>query len=172
MQINAGDILVASKEMDDEYFANSVILISAVNTQAIVGFIINRKSIMPVSELFNDLDDFHKTLKRQIYIGGPVEEDSLHMIALSNVGGKEIVSGVRMGGHFNSVEEMLSSDEQQNRLMLGYTAWGLQQLQEEIKEGSWLVYKNIHIPDIFFEIDNENMLTTETATKILGTPKI
>lgn len=170
MQINTGDILVASETMNDDYFDNCVILISGINAEAVVGFIINRKSIMPVSELFNDLDDYYKTLKRQVFIGGPVDEDTLHMISLSNIGGKEIVSGVRLGGHFNTVEEMLNSDEQRNRLILGYTAWGTEQLQDEIKEGSWLVYKNIHIPDLFFEIDNQNMLTTETAVKVLGKP--
>lgn len=168
MQINAGDILVASKEMNDDYFSNSVILIAAKDANSVVGFIINRKSTMPVCELFDNLDDFYKKLKRQIYIGGPVEEDSLHMIAFSSIGGQEIIPGLRMGGHFESVEEMLASDERQNRLMLGYTAWGLQQLQDEIREGSWKLYKNANIFDIFFEIDNDNMLTSEVALKILG----
>jgi putative transcriptional regulator len=168
MKINAGDILVASKEMNDEYFGNSVILISAVSPQAVVGFIINRKSTMPASELFDNLDDFYKNLRREVFIGGPVEDNSLHMIAYSSIGGQEIIPGLRMGGHFETVEEMLGSDERQNRLMLGYTAWGPEQLQGEISDGSWKLYKNANVFDVFFEIDNGNMLTSEVAMKILG----
>jgi putative transcriptional regulator len=168
MQINPGDILVASPTMNDEYFDNSMILISAVNAQAVVGFIINRASTMPVSELFDNLDEYHRKINRRVFIGGPVEESTLHMIALGNVGGKEIVPGVRMGGRWNSVEEMLSSDEDENRLILGYTAWGVLQLQDEIRGGSWLVYKNVHISDVFLEIDNGNMLTSQSASNILG----
>jgi len=168
IQINSGDLLVASREMNDIYFKNSVILITAINAHAVVGFIINRMATMPVNELFDTLDDFYKTFKRRIFIGGPVEENSLHLVALANSGGKEVVPGVRMGGRWNNIEEMLISDERENRLTLGYTAWGVEQLQNEIRGGSWYVYKNMPIADVFFEIDAGNMPTSESAVSILG----
>ena len=168
MLIKPGDLLVASLEMNDDFFDNSVILISAINVHAVVGFIINRPSTMPVTELFDNLDNFYKTLKRRVFIGGPVEENTLHLIAFSQFGGKEIVPGVRMGGSFSSVEEMLNSDERQNRLILGYTAWGVEQLNNEIRNGHWLVYKNTPISDVFWEIDAGNMPTSQSAVSILG----
>jgi len=167
--VKAGDLLVASPQMDDDFFNDSVILISAVNAEAVVGFIINRPISMPVSELaFENLDDFYKTLKRRVFIGGPVDESSLHLIAMSDFGGKEIVPGIRMGGNFNCAEEMLNSDERQNRLTLGYTAWGVEQLKGEIRNRDWIVYPNASIADVFWEIDSGNMSTSKSAMAILG----
>lgn len=167
MNINAGDLLVASPEMDDEYFTDSVILITLLNKQAVVGFIINKPTTMPAGELFDNLDDCYKTFKRRYFVGGPVEETYLNSLTLSDFGGYEVIPGIRMGGRFDNIWELLNSDEYENRLILGYTGWGVQQLQREISDGSWLVYKNIAIDKIFDEIDNQNMLTSQSAIAVL-----
>jgi putative transcriptional regulator len=168
MQISAGDILVASPEMSDKYFKDAVIFIAAIDPNAVAGFILNRSTTMPASELFDNLDDYYKKLRRRMFVGGPVEESTLHLIALGHFGGKEIIPGLRLGGHWDSIEEMLSSNEYENRLFLGYCGWTLDQLRGEIRTGCWLVFQNASILEIFNEIDNGNMPTSQSAIAILN----
>jgi len=166
--VKQGDLLVASPEMDDPYFKDSIILVAGMDNSAAVGFVLNRPTTMPVSELFDGLDDHYLNLRRRMFVGGPVDDGSLHIVALGYYGGKEIVPGLRMGGHWESVEEILESDEYENRLFLGYCGWGAQQLRDEIRDGAWLVFRSRSIVDVFNEIDNGNMPTSQSAIAILN----
>ncbi|MCL1947199.1 MAG: YqgE/AlgH family protein [Chitinivibrionia bacterium] len=168
MQIDTGDIFVASPEMNDRYFNNAVILIAAMDNNTVAGFILNRPTTMPAGELFDNLDDYYKRLRRRMFVGGPVDETSLHLVALGHSGGKEIIPGLRMGGRWNTIEEMLSSDEYENRLFLGYCGWTVEQLRGEISNGNWLVFKSDSMTEIFNEIDNGNMPTSQSAIAILN----
>ena len=168
MQVRAGDLLVASPGMSDEYFKDTIILIAALDECAVAGFILNRPTTMPASELFDDLDDYYKNLRRRMFVGGPVDDSSLHLVALGYYGGKEIIPGLRMGGRWETVEEMLGSDEYENRLFLGYCGWGTAQLRNEIRSGAWLVFRNDSMIEVFNEIDNGNMPTSQSAIAILN----
>ncbi|MCL2844286.1 MAG: YqgE/AlgH family protein [Chitinivibrionia bacterium] len=167
-QVKQGDLLVASPEMDDTYFKNTIILIAGIDEQAAAGFILNRPTTMPASELFDGLDEYYNNLRRRMFVGGPVDDNTLHLIALGHEGGKEIVPGLRMGGRWESVEEMLSSDEYENRIFLGYCGWGAEQLRNEIRSGSWLIFRSNSMTDVFNEIDNGNMPTSLSAIAILN----
>ena len=84
--VKQGDLLVASPEMDDPYFKNSIILIAGLDNCAAAGFILNRPTTMPASELFDGLDDHYLNLRRRMFVGGPVEEDTIHLIAVGHQG--------------------------------------------------------------------------------------
>jgi putative transcriptional regulator len=168
LKIDLGTVLVASEEMDDEYFKNSVILISAISQDAVLGFIINRPIFVPVKELFDDVNEKYRSTKRRIFAGGPVDESELSMISFSLVGGREIVQGIRLGGRWKTIEEMLDSDEYENRLFLGYASWSVNQLIDEIVfHKSWVVYDNVPVILVFAGVDNDRMQTSREAISAL-----
>lgn len=170
IKIDLGTVLVASTEMEDEYFKDSVILISAISPDLVLGFIMNRPIFMPLTELFDGLDSRFHSKKRRVFSGGPVAETDLNMISFSLVGGREIVQGIRLGGHWNSIEQMLDSDQYENRLYLGYASWGINQLIEEITIGkSWVVYSDIQVLPVFAAVDNNRMQTSQKAISTLNT---
>ena len=170
IKIDLGTLLVAATDMDDEYFKNSVILIAAMSPDAVVGFIINRPLFVPLTELFDGLGGHLRTVKRRTFSGGPVAEGDLNMISFSTFGGKQIVPGIRLGGHWNTIEEMLDSDEYENRLFMGYASWGVAQLVDEITVGkSWLVYSDVSVQEVFDAIDDNQMQTSQQAVSVLET---
>jgi putative transcriptional regulator len=169
VKIDLGTLLVASLEMEDEYFKNAVILISAISPNGVLGYIINRPLHVPVKELFNDIDKRFNSVNRLAFVGGPVNESELSMISFSLVGGRENVQGIRLGGRWNTVEELLDSDEYENRVFMGYTGWLIDQLSEELSSGeSWIVYNDIPVILAFAAVDNKQMYTSQDAISALN----
>jgi len=161
-KIDLGTVLVAAPDMDDPYFKDSLILICAISQDAVLGFVINRPIIVPVKELFENVDKRFHSVKRRVFAGGPVDESELNMISFSLVGGREIVQGIRLGGRWRTIDEMLDSDEYENRLFLGCTSWGVNQLIDEIVlHKSWIVYDNVPVILVFAGVDNEQMRTSQ-----------
>ena len=62
--------------LPDPHFERSVVLLCEHNEDGSFGFILNKPSILKVDEAINDIDEFPETL----YIGGPVQQDTLHFI--------------------------------------------------------------------------------------------
>ncbi len=148
--IEAGLVLHASKELDETYFENAVILIIITNSDGAFGLILNRGTHMPVAEVF---DPAPRTAikSRLFYLGGPVDEEALHMLRLvpdTGGDGYPFVSGVELGGEWHSIESIVESSEVTNRLFLGYSGWGSGQLEDEISEGSWIVHKGINVQEL------------------------
>jgi putative transcriptional regulator len=90
-----------------------------------------------------------------VFIGGPVENNTLHFIhccpeKISN--GIEIVKDVFWGGDFNTVKELISSyrlNGNEIRFFTGYSGWSSKQLDNEIKEDSWIVTNKLTKETIF-----------------------
>jgi putative transcriptional regulator len=169
IKIDLGTVLVASPEMDDEYFKDSVILISAMSPDGVLGFVINRPISVPVNELFDGIDKRFHSITRRVFSGGPVEESELSLISFSLIGGREIVQGIRLGGHWKTIDQMLDSDEYENRLFMGYVSWGINQLADEIvRTKSWIVYNDVPVILVFAGVDNEQMYTSQQAISALN----
>jgi len=140
MQIAPGTILLSAPSLGDPNFIKSVILISEYNQQGALGFVIND----PFERKLNELVEFQQSKPFDLYTGGPMEQEKLFvlhrrpaMIEQSDL----IADGVYRGGDFTQVLAYInqhSNAEKDVRLLLGYCGWDAGQLEEEIKEGSWL----------------------------------
>ena len=62
--------------MLDANFKRSVILLTVHNKIESIGFILNQPTKVGINELINDLPCFDAP----VYIGGPVQKDTLHFI--------------------------------------------------------------------------------------------
>ncbi len=144
-RIKGGEILFASHTLEGTYFENALILLIDNNRDGVFGVILNRPSHMPLSETFNYSFDLPIT-SRMLYIGGPVDEEMLLTLSLiddpsESKGGMFVSDGVELGGTWENMEEIIMSDEKSVHIFLGYTGWSEKQLQEELAEGSWKLYK-------------------------------
>jgi putative transcriptional regulator len=89
-----------------------------------------------------------------VYNGGPVEQDNLyfiHRVPELIPNSLEISLGVYWGGDFNNVAELIANNkikETDIRFFLGYSGWEVNQLENELKNNSWLVTENIYKKDI------------------------
>lgn len=146
-----GHLLVAEPSIiGDVSFNRSVVLLAEENESSFFGFILNK----PLDYTINDLIP---SINSQIvvYNGGPVEQDNLyfiHKIPEIIPNSVEIANGIYWGGDFEMVSSLLENNLISNkniRFFLGYSGWGLNQLEDELAMNSWVVVKNTYKNEIF-----------------------
>jgi len=136
-----GRLLLSEPFMGDYYFGRSVILLAEHNDEGTVGVILNKPATAGFNEVLKDFPEFDAP----IYIGGPVETNSLfyiHLLGEQIEDSVEIRDGVFWGGDIEAIKEMIllkMIDPKDIRFYIGYSGWGKDQLKSELKRNSWLV---------------------------------
>lgn len=146
-----GRLLLSEPYLADPNFERTAILLTDHNEEGSVGFILNKPSESRVSEVMEDL----KGLDAQIFIGGPVQQDTLHFVhryaGLEDA--IEIEEGIYWGGNFEQLLTMKNAGQlliTDIKFFLGYSGWSPNQLQEELKLNSWIVSDRVS-DDLIFE---------------------
>lgn len=152
-----GRILVSEPHLPDPNFERSIVLICEHNEEGSVGFILNKPSNSEVSELLEGINSFDLP----VFIGGPVEQDTLHFIHRyeSLEGATEIGDGIYWGGDFERLLFLLESKQllpEDIKLFLGYSGWAAGQLDEELAIDSWIISDRVD-DELLFETDSSKM---------------
>ncbi len=140
VKIDRGILLIAEPFLKDTNFQRSVVLLCEHQQNGTFGITINRETEEMVSSYMDELPacDF------PIYDGGPVSRDHIHFLHLypeSIPGGQHITDGIYWGGDFEKVAALIKKkrlDKNKIRFYLGYSGWSASQLDDEMKEKSWL----------------------------------
>lgn len=161
-----GKLLISEPFLNDPNFKRSVVLMAEHGDEGTVGFILNQPSQLLLKDLVPDLwqADF------PIYIGGPVEVDTIHFIhrcydKLNS--GDEIVDGIYWGGNFETLKILVNSNSistDEVRFFLGYSGWGHQQLKDEINANNWIVSDKYNSDSVFSS--NEEQLWREVIVNL------
>jgi putative transcriptional regulator len=136
-----GNLLISEPFLQDENFVRSVVLLCDHNADGSFGLVLNKPSILHLSELIEELS----FIENEVYIGGPVEQNTLHFIyfgAKALDGSIQIGENLWWGGDFNSLIEKLKLniiDHHSIRFFLGYSGWSTGQLSDELAENTWIV---------------------------------
>ena len=136
-----GRILIAEPFLSGHYFNRSVVLLVAHSDKGAVGFILNKKVELPIHDAFPDFPDFETT----VYLGGPVSTDSIyfiHKLGDRIPGSIHVIGDLYWAGDFEVIKKEINLgmiDPSDIRFFLGYSGWDAGQLEEELKEDSWLV---------------------------------
>jgi putative transcriptional regulator len=163
----AGLLLLSEPFLDNEYFTRSVILLCEHNGKGSFGFVLNNF----LEENFEGLPDYILESNPRISIGGPVEVSHLYFIHSYGEkvpGSSELVNGLFLGGDFEILKSLLLAEDQPEkcvRYFLGYSGWDAQQLNDEIKEKSWVVCRPENNTWIM-NTENDNLW--EDSLKSLG----
>jgi putative transcriptional regulator len=136
-----GKILISEPFLPDTFFNRSIVYLTDHTPQGSVGFILNKKLDLKVSEAIEDFDTWHENLS----MGGPVAPDTLHY--LHNVGdlipnSVPVEGNIFWGGDIESIRELIKKGkikQSQIRFFLGYSGWSAGQLDRELMENSWVI---------------------------------
>jgi putative transcriptional regulator len=148
--LSRGSLLLATEELEDPNFRGAVLLVCMYTNETTMGLVCNRPAHMPLCEIFS-IDTPQKLERRKVYIGGPVQQDSLQILQITDAPVRQayaVAPGVYLGGEWNSLEAILGADLQTTRLFLGYAGWAPEQLENEIRMGIWDVY-NVNLNSFF-----------------------
>ncbi len=136
-----GRILLAEPFLPGNYFNRAIILLVAHSDKGAVGFILNKKVDFPIQDIISDFPDF----EGDAYIGGPVATDSIyfiHKLGDKLPGSIQVTENIYWGGDFEELKKFIGMglvNPSDIRFFLGYSGWDSGQLEDEIKENSWLV---------------------------------
>ena len=140
-QPSKGILLVSEPFLSDPNFKRSVVLLAEHNAEGSIGFILNRPITFRLNEIVDDFLDFDAP----VYLGGPVQQDSLHFIhripELAEQG-DEIAPGVFWGGNFTRLKHMVLTggiNPDDIRFFIGYSGWGPNQLEQEMEQKAWII---------------------------------
>lgn len=138
-----GILLIADPFLKDPNFLRTVVLLCEHKEDGSFGFVVNRQYENTLEELLPDADG----IKVPVFYGGPVQPETIHFLHQypeEIPGGQEIMQGVFWGGDFEKALQMIRSGEidlLKIRFFIGYSGWGDGQLDEELKEKTWLTVK-------------------------------
>ena len=141
MSPSAGKLLISEPFLLDPNFKRSVILLTEFSEEGALGFILNQPSALLLKDLVPDFGQGEFS----VFIGGPVEVDTIHFIhrcydKLNS--GEEIAKGIYWGGNFETLKVLINTNDispSEIKFFLGYSGWGNEQLKSEIASNSWIV---------------------------------
>lgn len=148
----AGELLLSEPFLQDENFSRAVILVCEHEDKiGSVGFVMNKPSILNLGDLVTELD----FLKAEVFVGGPVEQNTLHFIYFGvqlMEESKPLGNDVWWGGDFSDLIQHINSGEldlNQVRFFMGYSGWSSGQLAAELSAESWIVYSDPWSQELF-----------------------
>lgn len=154
---SAGKLLISEPFLSDPNFKRSVVLLADHGEGGTLGFILNQPSNLILKDLVPDLWE----ADYPVFIGGPVEVDTIHFIHRcyeKMASGEEIAKGIYWGGNFETLKILVNSNSIQPhevKFFLGYSGWSPSQLEEEIAENTWIVSDQYHQNVVFAHNEEE-----------------
>lgn len=139
--LKSGNLLISEPFLQDENFVRSVVLLCDHNSEGSFGLVLNKPSILQLGDLVEDLS----FLNNQVFVGGPVEQNTLHFIYFSE---QPLEDSVLVGenlwwsGRYEDLVQNLKSgtmDSTDVMFFIGYSGWGAGQLADELDDETWIV---------------------------------
>jgi putative transcriptional regulator len=140
----AGRLLVATEQMGDPRFAETVIFMVHHDATGAMGLVINRRvGVAPVSALLNDLglDAAGMSGEVPVHAGGPVEPGRGFVLHSADYAADGTMSAGTLA--VTTQPEILQAigrgtGPKQFLFFLGYAGWAPGQLEAEIRAGHWV----------------------------------
>jgi len=141
-----GKLLVATPEMGDPRFSETVIYVVKHNVEGAFGLVINRPVAKgPIRDLLQGFGVENKNVKGEVVIhyGGPVGQNQgfvLHSDEVLLEDSTKVKDGIAMTSDSKLIEAIgLGKGPRQYLIMLGYAGWAPGQLEAEIDANAWFV---------------------------------
>lgn len=137
-------ILLATPQLADPVFGQTVLLTAPLREGARIGVILNRPTDHPMKALFPD----HKVLnqiKDNVYYGGPMLPEVMVLLVRSEKdlgqGSLKVGKGLHLVLGAPLIEKILKEKPAMARCFVGSVIWQAGELDEQIEAGVWSVVK-------------------------------
>jgi len=155
---NKGDLLISEPYLPDPNFERTVVYLCEHDENGTFGFVLNRKSNIFLDDIMDEVSGF----KSDVYVGGPVQKDTLHFIHREpRLAEKSqlINDEIRWGGDFDQMLTLINTktlDQGNIKFFVGYSGWAPKQLEAELKEKSWIIFRGA-THEMVFDWDNQDL---------------
>jgi putative transcriptional regulator len=134
-----GQLLIAGANLVDPNFRRTVILVGEHTQEGALGVVLNRPAPATVADVAPPLAPL-VAAEDPLFIGGPVQPDAVVLLADlddPSVAGVPVMGSI--GFLVGDVDEGVSGSVRRARVFAGYAGWGPGQLEEELRQDSWIV---------------------------------
>jgi len=136
-----GTFLIASRDLLDPNFRQTVVLLLEYGEAGAVGLVVNRPSEVPLSRLIPYIAAL-RGRSDTVYIGGPVEPLRMTFLFRSDRPPDDalaVFEDVWASSQFDLLESTLEAGRSPVRVYAGYAGWAPGQLDAELERGDWSV---------------------------------
>ena len=143
-ELAAGKLLVASRDLGDPNFSQTVVLLVRYDGEDVVGLVVNRRSKVPLSRALEDLKGA-KGRADFVYSGGPVGRSGVLALVRSRAKVEEaerVFGEVYLVTTAATLEKTMTAGTQPDtfHVYLGYAGWTARQLAAEVELGAWYIF--------------------------------
>ncbi len=136
--LKTGALLTSQPLIGDPYFDQSLVYLSSYGATGAMGFTLNKPSSLYLEDFIENVP-----AKIPVYLGGPVEGDSLfYMHRLPQLSeAVALADNLYLGGNFEELLALLRIGDLANsiKFFLGYSGWAAGQLEAEVEDETWIV---------------------------------
>ena len=141
MELSRGKFLVASKELRDPHFFETVVLLLEYDSKGAMGLVINRPTTVKLSKVLPDIEGLQKR-SDTIYLGGPVAKNQLMLLIRTSTppeGSRLVFKDIYLSSSQEIIEKMVDNPDtpERFRVYAGYAGWAPGQLDHEVSRGGW-----------------------------------
>ncbi len=142
-RLSRGKFLVASRQIRDPRFAETVILLIQHDSNGTVGLIVNRPTDARLSDFFPEIKE-QQGREHFAYIGGPVGMNQILLLIRQpyrSEDSKLVFDDVYVGLSKAVLERLVMKPDEKVkfRAYAGYAGWVFGQLENEVMRGDWRV---------------------------------
>ena len=145
-QSTAGMFLVATPDLVDPNFHQTVVLMLEHDEYGALGLVINRRlAIVPIEDLFGSSDEqvIGSGMQLALHAGGPVDMTTgfiLHSPDLALDETQIVAPGIAVTSDPAMLQQLAQTNNESSAFAaFGYAGWAPNQLDAEIERGSWIV---------------------------------
>jgi putative transcriptional regulator len=145
-ELAKGKFLVASRQLQDPNFRETVVLLLEYGLDGAMGLVINRPSRVKLATVFPDIKEL-KQRNDTIYVGGPVAVNQMLLLIRSSKVPEDataVAPDVYISSSWKVLARLMkekATEDQRFRLFAGYAGWAPSQLDFERTRGDWYVLK-------------------------------
>ena len=141
MKLSKGKFLVASKQLRDPQFFETVVLLLEYDSKGAMGLVINRPTTVKLSKVLPEIEGLQKR-SDTIYLGGPVAKNQLMLLIRTSSppeGSRLVFKDIYLSSSQTVIEKMIDNPDtpERFRVYAGYAGWAPGQLDHEVSRGGW-----------------------------------
>src|SRR6185295_17728794 len=133
-------ILVAKRQVRDQIYGSTILIVKPLGEDRHVGFIINKPTQMTLGKLFPNHGPSQK-IADPVYLGGPFNAQVIFALVQrpDSPGGRSvrIAPDLYLAIDSNVVDRIIESEPQHARFFAGMVLWKPGELADEVKRGLW-----------------------------------
>lgn len=133
-------ILVAKRQLKDQLYGSTALIVRPIGAERHVGFIINKPTQMTLGRLFPTHEP-SKKVADPVFLGGPVSTEVIFALVQGrqSPGGRSIklLDDLYLAIDSEVVDQVIEKQPGQARFFAGMVLWRPGELAEELKRGLW-----------------------------------